>query len=154
MKLITGSLIATALTGWAASLAADAKAGGCDALVGAWEYQQPTPPGNFVIARQGAKYIGVFFLTRGGPSPPRAEPSTDAEKAAAYARSSAGSWEFTCEGSAGKLRTKTKMLYSLNFAEVGTEQLVDIEVQGDQVKWWHLGEDGKRGSLNAARRLR
>jgi hypothetical protein len=135
-------------------LAADVKAGSCDALVGAWDYAPPTPPGSFVIARQGEKYVGSFFMTTRPPGAKTGGPSAKADEAGAAASTSAGVWEFTCDESRGILRAKNRVLRSLNFDPVGSESVVDLELKGEQVNWWLIGPDGKRGDVNAAKRAK
>jgi hypothetical protein len=44
--------------------------------------------------------------------------------------------------------------YSLNPADVGKDYTADFEVQGDTMRWWFIGADGKRGEMDSARRLR
>ena len=151
--LLVGGLLA-ALTCPGGTQAADSKSSSCDDLVGVWEYLEPTPPGRAVIAKLGTKYVGAFISTRKGPVSVHSELTTDAEKAAAYSATSAAAWEYTCEGSGGRLRMKNHTLFSLKPNEVGSEATVELELQGDSAKWWFLGPDGKRGTINAGRRLR
>lgn len=148
---VTGAVIAGLSAHAEATLAADAKSGNCDVLVGAWDYAPPTPPGSFVIAKQGEKYVGSFFMTATPPGAKTAGPSAKAGEAGATA---AGVWEFTCDGARGILRAKNRVLRSVNFDPVGSESVADLEVKGDQVNWWFLGPDGKRGDVNSAKRAK
>jgi hypothetical protein len=134
--------------------AANTQRSTCDAMVGVWEYLQPSAPGLAVIAKVGPKYVGVFFNSLRAPDVPSTEPSTDAEKAAIYSKSAAGVWEHTCEGSAGKARLKLRWLYSLRPPPVGPEATLDWEQEGNEAKWWWLGTDGKRGAMGAGRLLK
>jgi hypothetical protein len=140
---------------WAAGVqASDTQRNTCDAMVGVWEYLQPSAPGLAVIAKMGTKYVGVFFNSLRAPDVPSTEPSTDAEKAVIYSKSAAGAWEQTCEGSAGKARLKLRWLYSLRPPPVGSEATLDWEQDGNEAKWWWLGTDGKRGAMGAGRLLK
>jgi len=154
MRLLLASGVLAALLCPSGAQAAESKAGGCDDLLGVWEYLDPNPPGRAVIAKQGTKYVGVFISTRKEPQAPRTEPTSDAEKAAAYSITSAAAWEYSCDGSGGKFRTKNRTLYSLRPHEVGSEWTIELEMQGDNAKWWFLGPDGSRGPMIAGRRLR
>ncbi len=105
------------------------------------------------MVRLGDRHAIVFV------QPARAQegraPSIDAEKAAAYDGLAAGAWEFTCEGSGGKLRWTGKVLYSANPADVGTSPTIDMEMTGDNARWWFIDAEGKRGGdMEAARIVR
>lgn len=70
LHLVTGLL-----TLFVCALRADASqtnAPGCDAMVGVWQYVEPSAPGHAIIARQGSKYLGIFVH-------PLSEPYNDAK---------------------------------------------------------------------------
>jgi hypothetical protein len=54
------------------------------------------------------------------------------------------------------MRCKVRVLHALNPTLVGAQWSQEIELDGDDTKWWDLGPDGKRGAdvAGAARRLR
>ena len=138
-------LVALAVPAGAPS-AAKSKAG-CEATLGLWE---PTSgwPGRFVGSREGTKYVFVGLRSR--PDRKTTEPTTDAEKAAAYATTIAGVWEYSCNGS----RMKLNPVFALNPADIGRELAADFEIEGDTMRWWFIGADGKRGELETARRVK
>jgi len=128
--------------------------GSCEGMVGVWDYAEPSGQGRSVLTRLGDNYTFAYFLTTSTQKGPAANPSTEAAKAAAYDALGAGAWEFTCEGSGGKLRWKGRILYSAKPADVGTTPMLDMEVNGDSARWWFIGADGKRGTMGAAKRAR
>jgi hypothetical protein len=134
------------------ALAADATAESCWGTAGVWEYVAPSWPGRAILARQGNKCVGVWFAR--DPKAAATDPTTDAEKAVAYSASGGGAWEFTCERQGRLLRCKNRTLFSKLPSEVGSEATLEVEMDGDNLKWWFLDREGKRGSEGAARRLR
>lgn len=96
----------------------------CEAMLGSWNVTSGWP-GRFIAAREGTKYLFVYF--RSDPSRKSSAPSTDVEKAEAYSTASAGAWESTCDGS----RLNMRPLFALNPADIGKEYPADFEVQGD-----------------------
>jgi hypothetical protein len=153
LLFIGGAL--TAATCTAGVQPAETKANGCDAMVGVWEYLEPSAPGHAIIAKQGSKYLGVFINTLPAPDAPRTRPSADAKKGSAHPTSVAGAWEYTCEASAGKARLKLRWLYSsFGPQDVGSEATIDVELDGSQAKWWWIEADGKRGTMGAGRLLK
>jgi hypothetical protein len=138
----------------APALAAEAPAAdNCWSLTGVWEYVAPSWPGRAILARQGSKCIGVWFAR--DPKAPATDPKTDAEKAAAFGTSGGGAWEYTCTApEGGVLRCKNRTLFSVRPSEVGSEVTLEAVADGDNLKWWFLDREGKRGAPGAARRLR
>jgi hypothetical protein len=134
------------------TLAAEATADNCWGPTGAWEYVVPSWPGRAIIARQGNKCVGVWFAR--DPKVSATDPTSDAEKAVAYSASTGGAWEFTCERQRSLLRCKNRTLFSKVPSEVGSEATLDVEMDGDNLKWWFLDREGNRGNQGAARRLR
>jgi len=125
----------------------------CWLITGVWEYVAPSWPGRAILARQGSKCVGVWFARN--PNAPATDPTTDAERAAAYAASGGGAWEYTCERlDGGSLRCKNRTLFSKVPSEVGSEATLEIVQDGDNAQWWFLDREGKRGTLGAGRRLR
>jgi hypothetical protein len=120
--------------------------GGCDTLVGAWEYVEPSSPGRAIIARTGAKYLLVYVAA---PQQPTASTPT------ASSIENAGAVEFSCEGNGGKYRwTRMLWTYELVPAADGGMDTLDMEVQGDNARWWFLDAEGKRGPMGAAKRMK
>ena len=129
--------------------------GSCDALLGVWEYKEPAR-GRAIITKLGDKYTMVYFQLTGrqmGPAGPATGAPTEAEKAAAYDALSGGASEYGCEGSGGKLRWKGRTLYSAK-PETGPAWTLDMELAGDDARWWFLGSDGTRGPMGEARRVK
>lgn len=120
---------------------------GCDSLVGVWDYVEPSPPGRAILARLGTKYTFVYFQT----AKPAAVPQSGPPAAGNFF---AGVYEYTCEGTNGKYQWKMRALHSLEREDVGREQTLDMEAQGDTLKWWFIGADGKRTSPGAAKRAK
>lgn len=120
---------------------------GCDSLVGVWDYAEPSPPGRGILARLGNKYTLVYFQTAKAAA---------AQQSGSTAGSSffGGVYEYTCQGSNGKYQWKMRALHSQTPEDVGREQTLDMEVQGDIAKWWFIGADGKRGNPGAAKRAK
>lgn len=121
----------------------------CDKYVGVWEYVPPSITGRAVISRYGnGRYAMVAINSaraRGTTSP-----STDAERANAYATASAFAAEISC----GPRRDTFRIVYSTNPAGVGTEFQLETEATASGLRWWTVGPDGRRGEAGAARRLR
>jgi hypothetical protein len=130
----------------ATSQAAQSPTTGCDSLVGGWEYVEPSSPGRGIIARTGSEYLLVYV------DAPK-QPPTSALSASSI--ENAGAVEFACEGSGGKYRwTKMRWLYELVPPTDGGVERLDMEVEGDNARWWFLDADGKRGAMGAAKRLK
>jgi hypothetical protein len=128
----------------------------CDGIVGVWEYVPPSAPGHAIVAKQGAKYLGVFLHPLPEPYSEQPRPRDASEKAgsgpALY--SVAGAWELTCEAGSGPARFRLHWLYSsFRPQDVGTEVVLELERVDSQAKWWSIGPDGKRGALMGAGRL-
>ena len=134
MRLLLVGGVLTAVVWAGGAYAAETKANGCDAMVGVWEYLPPSAPGHSIIVKQDGKYLGVFAHTL---------------------PAAAGAWEYTCEGSANQLRLSLRWLYSSFQPQlVGSEATLEVELAGDQAKWWAIGADGKRGEIGAGRLLK
>jgi len=151
------SAVALVVLSWGSPVAlwsAEKTNASCDSLVGVWDYVAPSPPGRSVIAKLGAKYTFAFIQTPREAAVAAAAPATDAEKAAAYAASGAGAFEYTCDGSDGRYRWKMRVLYSLRPEEVGSEIALEMEVRVDTATWWFLDSGGRRGAPGSARHVR
>jgi hypothetical protein len=133
------------------ALGADATAENCWGIAGVWEYVAPSWPGHAIVARQGNKCVGVWFARDLKAS--ATDATTDAEKAGAYSAMGGGAWDFTCESKGPLLRCKNRTLSSKRPSEIGSEAPLEAQMDGDNLKWWFLDRDGKRGDPGAARRL-
>ena len=90
--LLAGVLLATVVVVSGAG-AGETNANGCDAMVGVWEYLEPSLPGHAIIAEHDdGKYLGVFINTLPDLDPPAAAPSAELGEASAYPSSVAGAW--------------------------------------------------------------
>ena len=116
--------------------AAEAKAGTCEAAVGAMEFT--SQPGRAVIAKAGSKYQIVYVATSTNPATKATEPL-------------GGASECTCDGSAGKLLWNCRVLFSLQPAQIGSQEKYEWAVDGENVKSWPIGPDGKRGEVVTVR---
>jgi hypothetical protein len=136
--------------------AGEAEASRCDGIVGVWEYIPPSAPGHAIVAKQGAKYLGVFLHPLPEPYSEHTRPRATAEKAGGGPDlySVVGAWELTCEGEAGIPRLRLHWLYSsFRPQDIGTEVVFELERAGSEGKWWLVGPDGKRDRLLGAGRL-
>ena len=122
----------------------------CDKYVGVWENIDPAPPGRWIAARHGDKYSLVWMFTARDRKVPPGAPSTEADKAQAYATAFSGAAELTC----GPKRDTFHILYSVNPAEPGTTFDTETELTPDGMRWWPINADGTRGDMGAARRLK
>ena len=152
--LLVGGLLTT-LVSVSGAHAGETKAPGCDAMVGVWEYIEPSAPGHAIIAKQGSKYLGIFVNTLPEPYAGPTKTGTGGEKSQANSYSVAGAWEYTCEATSDKLRLTLRWLYSsYQPQDVGSEIILEVELAGSEAKWWFIGADGKRGTMGAGRLLR
>ena len=143
MRLHLAGLLLTTLACVSRAQVGETKSPGCDAMVGVWEYVEPSAPGHAIIAKQGSKYLGIFVNTLRG------------QKAQANLDSVAGAWEYTCAAASDKLRLTLRWLYSsYQPQDVGSEVVLEVELTGKRAKWWYIGADGKRGAMGAGRLLR
>ena len=158
MRLLSATGLLTMLVCAAGTHAGETKASGCDAMVGVWEYVPPSAPGHAIIARQGAKYLGIFVNTPPEPYSEQSRTRDGSEKAGPHpnAYGVAGAWEYTCEATEpGRLRLLLRWLYSsYRPQDVGSEAVLEVELLGSQAKWWLIGPDGKRGTMGAGRLLK
>lgn len=145
--------VALALLACPPLLAAPPTAGSCAGMLGVWEYKEPTQ-GRAIITKLGDKYTIVFFQLNGRQMGPVTGASTEAQKAAALDALSAGASEYTCEGSGGKLRLKGRTIYSAKPDPAGPAWTLDMELTGDDARWWFLGSDGARAPMAEARRVK
>jgi hypothetical protein len=151
LHLVTGLLTLVCASGAHAS---QTNAPGCDAMIGVWEYVEPSAPGHAIVAKQGSKYLGIFVNTLPEPYNERAKPRTR-EKGQVDLYAAAGAWEYACEAVDGKLRLTHRWLYSsYRPQDVGAEFIIEIEMAGSQAKWWFIGADGKRGIMGAGRLIK
>ena len=135
--------------------AGETNAPGCDAMVGVWQYVEPSAPGHAIIAKQGTKYLGIFVNTLPEPYTRQTTTRPSSQNAQADSYAVAGAWEYTCEAASGKLRLTLRWLYSsYQPQDVGSEAILEVELTGSQAKWWFIGADGKRGTMGAGRLLR
>jgi hypothetical protein len=135
--------------------AGETKAPGCDAMVGVWQYVEPSAPGHAIIAKQGTKYLGIFVNTLPEPYTGQTTTRTNSQNPQAGSYAVAGAWEYTCEAASDKLRLTLRWLYSsYQPQDVGSEAILEVELTGSQAKWWFIGADGKRGTMGAGRLLR
>jgi ketosteroid isomerase-like protein len=106
----------------------------CDAALGAWEYLDPSGPGRATVSKlaNGRQLLQWIMVPRGGG------PTV------------AGAWEATCEGA----RRRWRILFSTNPDGVGSEVTEEFEIEGDTIRFWILGPDGKRGDEGRAHRLK
>jgi hypothetical protein len=156
MRLLLAGSLVLVLACHSEAEAADAKRVGCDAMVGVWQYVPPSAPGHAIIARQGSKYLGIFVNTLSAPYSEQATTRDSAGQASPSpdAYSVAGAWEYTCEAAPGKLRLGLHWLYSsYRPQDVGTQAVLEVELQDGQANWWFIGPDGKRGAMGAGRLL-
>ena len=56
----------------------------------------------------------------------------------------------TCEGN----KAIVKLLYTQNPNEAGTSFSFEYELDGDEISYWVLNEDGSRGTEGHARRVK
>ena len=153
MRLLLAGLVTT-LVCVSGAQAGQTKALGCDAMVGVWEYVEPSAPGHAIIAKQGSKYLGIFVNTLPEPYDERAKPRPR-EKGQADSFAVGGAWEYSCEAVAGKLRLTHRWLYSsYRPQDVGSEFTIEVEMADSQAKWWFIGADGKLGLMGAGRLLK
>ena len=130
----------------------EAEPGSCEAVVGAWEYAEPSGKGRSVITAVGDKYTFAYIVNTGSDS--SEGPATAEEKAARFDAFQAGANEYTCEERDGKLWWEMKTLYHSDPSQVGSTLKLEMEVDGDDVRWWFLNADGERGPMGAAKRVR
>jgi len=157
MRLLLASGLLMALVSGQGAHACETNGPGCDAMVGVWEYVPPSAPGHAVIARQGAKYLGIFINTLAQPydEQPTTPGAGKKLETTPDAYSVAGAWEYTCEATPSQLRLQLHWLYSsYRPQDVGSEVALEVELTGSDAKWWSMGSDGKRGTMGAGRRLR
>jgi hypothetical protein len=155
MRLHLAGALLTTLVGVGRAQVGETKSPRCDAMVGVWEYVEPSAPGHAIIAKQGSKYLGIFVNTLSEPYSGQATARTGGQKAQANSYSVAGAWEYTCEAASDKLRLTLRWLYSsYQPQDVGSEVVLEVELTGSQAKWWYIGADGKRGTMGAGRLLR
>jgi len=145
MRLRISGLFVLGLVWLCGVSSVEGQSSGCDALIGAWDYVEPSPSGRAVIAKLSNKYTLVFFQS---VTPAASAPSGSAVS------SNGGVSEYTCEGSSGKYRWKMRTLHSPRPQEIGAESTLEMELQGDSAKWWFIGADGKRNNPGAAKRAK
>jgi hypothetical protein len=134
------------------AFAPQATAGNCDGMVGVWEYKEPAR-GRVIVAKAAEKYTFVYFRLqepREG-SPDAAQ--TDAWKVAAYDELSGGAAEYSCAGSGSTLELTGRTLYSAKPADPGPTWRGELQVEGNDARWWFLKSDGSRGPVNEASRV-
>ena len=154
MRLLLAGALLTTLGSIGRAHAGATQAPGCDTMVGVWEYVEPSAPGHAIVAKQGSKYLGIFVNTL--PEPYTGQTTrTGGQKPQANSYAVAGAWEYTCEAASGKLRLTLRWLYSsYQPQDVGSEAVLEVELNDRQAKWWFIGADGKRGTMGAGRLLR
>jgi len=118
--------------------AGDTKLGTCESAVGPWEFIVQ-PGGRGLMTKEGAKYH-VMWVARVANA---TAGTTEAEGTAA---------ECTCQAAAQKLVWKCRVSFSLRPSEIGTEQTYEWGVDGDTLKSWYVGPDGKRSDGVGIRR--
>lgn len=148
---VLGVAVALAVAVCPAVSASEAEPAGCDAVVGAWEYE-PSGTGRAVTTAVGDKYTFAYILNTGGDSDEG--PATAEQKAARCDAFEAGATEYTCEARDGKLWAEMKTLYHSDPSQVGSTLKLEMEVDGDEMRWWFLNADGERGAMGAAKRVR
>jgi hypothetical protein len=128
---VLGVAVALAVAVCPAVSASEAEPAGCDAVVGAWEYE-PSGTGRAVTTAVGDKITFAYVLKTG----------------------EAGAGEYTCEERDGKLRAEFTFLYHSDPSQVGSKPTLEIEVDGDEMRWWFLNADEEPGPVGAAKRVR
>ncbi|HEU0007891.1 MAG TPA: hypothetical protein VFS12_18030 [Terriglobia bacterium] len=155
MRLHLAGALLTTLVCVGRAHAGETKAPSCDAMVGVWEYVEPSAPGHAIVARQGSKYLGIFVNTLPEPYTGQTTTRTGGGKAQANSYAVAGAWEYTCEAASDKLRLTLRWLYSsYQPQDLGSEAVLEVELRDRQAKWWFIGADGKRGAMGAGQLLR
>jgi hypothetical protein len=103
----------------------------CEAALGTWDYVAPSKPGRAVVTKlaDGRHHLVWIVSERGATV--------------------AGAWEATCEGS----RRTWRVLFPSDPGIAGLKVVEEFEVSGDEIRFWILGPDGKRGPMGGARRL-
>lgn len=138
----------------APSAAAEPTPGSCDDAVGVWDYKEPVQ-GRSIIAKVGERYTFVYFALTERQAGPTTGERTQAQKAAALDGLAAGAAEYRCEGSGGRLRWEGRSLYAAHPDPGGDPTwTLEMELDGDDARWWFLGPQGERGQMLAARRVR
>jgi hypothetical protein len=118
--------------------AADVKLGTCESSTGVWEFANPAG-GRGLVARDGPKYQ-VIWITKA------ANATTGASDAVG------GAGHCTCAAETGKLVWKCHIAYSLQPNEMGADQTYEWAVDGDALRSFLIGQDGKRNEGVAIRR--
>jgi hypothetical protein len=103
----------------------------CEAALGTWDYVAPSKPGRAVVTKlaDGRHHLVWIVSERGGTA--------------------AGAWEGICEGS----RRTWRVLFPSDPGIAGLKVVEEFELDGDGIRFWLLGPDGKRGPMGGARRL-
>jgi hypothetical protein len=120
--------------------ASAATLGTCESSVGPWEIVSQSG-GRAVVARDGSKYHAMW-LTRvatadGGTTEP-----------------AAGAAECTCENAPAMLAWQCRITYSLRPDEIGTTLRYEWAIDGENLRSFPIGPDGKRIPGLAFRRPR
>jgi hypothetical protein len=118
--------------------AADAKLGTCESATGTWEFANQAG-GRALVARDGPRYE-VIWITK----------AANASTGAAEALGSAG--HCTCAAATGKLVWKCHITFSLQPNQAGTDPTFEWAVDGETLRSFFIGPDGKRDAGIAFRR--